>query len=1135
MRLLALLLAIALAMTGLQEAAVFGDPVGDRLPASVQVQLGHKEFVNSVAVSPDGKFALSAGGFNQAGELKLWEVATGREMRSFVVHAEVINSVTFSPDGKLALSGGDKTLKLWEVSSGREIRAFTGHAEEVTSVTFSPDGQFALSGSRDNTIQLWEVASGREIRRFTGHTGDVTSVTFSPDGQFALSGSRDKTVKLWEVATGRELRTFIGHANWINCVTFSPDGQFVLSGGGEPKVTVVGGLIFLGPANVSVGGELKLWEVATGLEVRSFVGLAGDVRAVAFSPDSQFALSGDADNALKLWDVATGRELRSFAGHTDVVASVAFTPDSKFVLSGSYDKTMKLWDVATGRELHSFAGRAEAISSVAFSPDGNFALSGSEDKTLKLWDVANGRWLRTFKGHRGEVTSVAFSRNGKFALSGSEDKTLKLWDVTNGRQLRSFEAHTDIITALAFSPDYKFLLSGSCDERHEGADGNFCWKGSMKLWQVAKGRVLRSFKGLTGDARSLAFSPDGRSVLSGDIHGTVQLWEVASGRELRSFESDMRRVFSVAFSPDGRFALSGGGDIGVGKAKLWEVATGRELSSFTGHSGYVYSVAFSPNGKYALSGSVDKTLKLWDVVTGRELRTLKGHAAAVSSVAFSPDGRFVLSGGYDGTLRLWDAAIGRELVQMSAASDGEWTVMTPEGFFSSSSRDTDMLTIVRELETASIGQVHQSLFNPDLVRESLAGDPDGEVRRASEVVNLEKVLEAGPPPIAAITSHTHGSQSSADLVTVAARITDRGKGIGRIEWRVNGVTVGVMAAPAGRGPDYDVKQQLALDPGENRIEVIAYEGRNLLASLPAQTTIVYDGPADTAKPKLFILAIGINAYEDYGWSPPGSGLIYSFPPLGASVPDAKAFSTEMEKAGAGLYVEVRVTLALDADATAAKLDDTVTRLAKEIGPRDTFVLYAAAHGYSLGGNYYMIPQDYQGGPKPEALKTRAIGQERLQDWIANRIKAKKALILLDTCESGALTGGYTNSRTEGPVSEAAVGRLHEATGRPVLTAASPNKHAYENYKGHGVFTYALMEALHKGDTNNNGMIEVTELAAHVEKRVPELFAELKQDGWVVKGLAPAAVPRGETGEEDKTQTAHFGSTGEDFSLVARLP
>jgi uncharacterized caspase-like protein len=154
----------------------------------------------------------------------------------------------------------------------------------------------------------------------------------------------------------------------------------------------------------------------------------------------------------------------------------------------------------------------------------------------------------------------------------------------------------------------------------------------------------------------------------------------------------------------------------------------------------------------------------------------------------------------------------------------------------------------------------------------------------------------------------------------------------------------------------------------------------------------------------------------------------------------------------------------------------------------------------------------------------------LQDWIANRIKAKKALIVLDTCESGALTHGYAHSRVDGPAADAAIGRLHEATGRPVLTAAAEKKSAYENYKGHGVFSYALMEALHRGDTNDNGKIEVTELAAYVERRVPELFAELKQSGWVVKG-ATGAVTRGGQGD---SQTAHFGSTGGDFSLVHRL-
>src|SRR5262249_9641259 len=168
----------------------------------------------------------------------------------------------------------------------------------------------------------------------------------------------------------------------------------------------------------------------------------------------------------------------------------------------------------------------------------------------------------------------------------------------------------------------------------------------------------------------------------------------------------------------------------------------------------------------------------------------------------------------------------------------------------------------RGLDPTTIDQVHQSLFNPDLVREMLAGDPDGEAARATTVINLDKVLDSGPAPSVEIASPSGDGQSATDLVAVTARITDRGKGIGRIEWRVNGVTTSVTNAPTGAGPDYKVKESLALDPGKNAIEVVAYNERNLLASRPAQATITYNASADAEKPKLHVLAIGINDYHD---------------------------------------------------------------------------------------------------------------------------------------------------------------------------------------------------------------------------------------------------------------------------------
>jgi len=540
------------------------------------VQLGHSEYVNSVAFSPDGRYALSG---SSDDTLKLWEVATGREIRTFEGHSDSVRSVAFSPDGRYALSGSsDYTLKLWEVATGNEIRTFEGHSNSVESVAFSPDGRYALSGSYDKTLKLWEVATGNEIRTFEGHSDKVNSVAFSPDGKYALSGSDDKTLKLWGVATGREIRTFEGHSWGVNPVAFSRDGRYALSGSIR---------------------TLRLWEVATGNEIRTFGGRSWGVQSVAFSPDSRYALSGSDDKTLRLWEVATGNEIRTFGGHSWGVNSVAFSRDGRYALSGGFN--IMLWEVATGREIRTFEGHPFEVESVAFSRDGRYALSGSSDFTLKLWEVATGNEIRTFEGHSGSVRSVAFSPDGRYALSGSWDKTLKLWEVATGREIRTFKGHPNEVDSVAFSPDGRYALSGG---RH-----------TLKLWEVATGREIRTFKGHPNEVNSVAFSPDGRYALSGGFN-TLRLWDVATGGRIRTFEGHSGRVNSVAFSPDSRYVLSGGGDKTL---KLWEVATGREIRTFEGHSFYVRSVTFSPDGRYALSGSADSTMRLWDINTGKEI------------------------------------------------------------------------------------------------------------------------------------------------------------------------------------------------------------------------------------------------------------------------------------------------------------------------------------------------------------------------------------------------------------------------------------------------------------------------------------------------------------------------------------
>ena len=365
-------------------------------------------------------------------------------------------------------------------------------------------------------LALWtrlhpSTPSPTEIFPQLGHVEPVPSVAFSPDGKLSLSGSYDKTLKLWDVVTGREVRTFTGHSNRVVSVAFSPDGKLALSG--------------------SWDNTLKLWDVATGLEVRTFTGRSNSVTSVAFSPDGKLALSGCWDSTLKLWDVVTGREVRTFTGHSNSVCSVAFSPDSKFALSGSFDHTIKLWDVVTGLEMRTFTGHSNWVYSMAFSPDGKLALSGSGhnpmmsgDNTLELWDVATGLEIRTFGGHSSRVISVAFSPDGKLALSGSEDETLnlKLWDVGTGRELRTFTGHSSGVSSVAFSPDGKLAFSGS-------------WDSTLKLWDVATGLEVRTFTGATSHKYLQACFPDSKLALSGSENRPLKLWDLVTGCEVRTF------------------------------------------------------------------------------------------------------------------------------------------------------------------------------------------------------------------------------------------------------------------------------------------------------------------------------------------------------------------------------------------------------------------------------------------------------------------------------------------------------------------------------------------------------------------------------------------------------------------------
>jgi serine/threonine protein kinase/WD40 repeat protein len=312
------------------------------------------------------------------------------EVRRFEGHTEPVHGLAVSADGARAVTGSwGKTVRVWDVARGKELRYFcvrdpTGQANHaIYCVALSPDGHLALAGSRHGTVWLWDVETGEERARCAvpvHRSMGATALAFSLDGQYALVAGADGVARLWRVSPWKEVRR-LEHSHrpepsdknvWSVC--FSPDGRQALTVGAPDKG--------------EKGGEICIWDLHSGAEVRRFNGHEHGVWCAVFSPCGRFVLSGGGDAMVRLWDAGTGKELRRFPGHTAEVLCVAFSPDGRQALSSGGDRTIRLWDVEKGTELHRFFDR-ERLSSwrVAFVPRSRQALSGNYQGTVRLWQL----------------------------------------------------------------------------------------------------------------------------------------------------------------------------------------------------------------------------------------------------------------------------------------------------------------------------------------------------------------------------------------------------------------------------------------------------------------------------------------------------------------------------------------------------------------------------------------------------------------------------------------------------------------------------------------------------------------------------------------------------------------------------
>ncbi|MDF5713243.1 MAG: WD40 repeat domain-containing protein [Rhizonema sp. NSF051] len=284
-------------------------------------------------------------------------------------HSGKISSIAICSDAQNLVSGCvDKTIKVWNVNTGKAIRTLSQSLAEVSSVAVSPDGNLLAVGSCDSprsNVKVWHISTGKLLHTLLGHQKPVNCVAISSDGQILASGSNK--IKIWNLHNGDRICT-LWHSSVVNAAVISPDGTILISGSSDNKI--------------------RLWNPHTGEPLRTLNGHSGEVKSVAVSPDGQILVSGSSDKTIKIWHIDTSKVVHTLTGHSDEVKSVVISPNGQILFSASADKTIKIWHLYTGELLQTLTGHLEAVNCIAISPDNQFIASGSSDRTIKIWQIA---------------------------------------------------------------------------------------------------------------------------------------------------------------------------------------------------------------------------------------------------------------------------------------------------------------------------------------------------------------------------------------------------------------------------------------------------------------------------------------------------------------------------------------------------------------------------------------------------------------------------------------------------------------------------------------------------------------------------------------------------------------------------
>ncbi len=567
--------------------------------------LPSKNEVANVQFSPDGK-VLAAGSLD---ETILWDVDTGESLQT-LEQASWMTDLSFSPDGEQLVGAnmnwGGESVYLWRKSPSGLWGNATVFGEMIyRSVAFSPDGRWVAGGSADPAmVTLWDV-TGETPKKVSEISAMVPSVVvevvFSPEGEnLAMAVEMMPEVGLYDVQSGQLVESFplSFQQGFATALAFSPDGSLFAGG--------------------TAAGDVLIWDVSSGQPVHTVQGVEYPFRNVVqdlvFTPDGETLFGCTSTGEVIAWDVQTGEIRQTLGGFYGGVGSLAFADNTTLVsaiargllTSGS---ALALWDLDNWQQSKRLLGE-EALEVVAVSPDGSMAAASAwRDMTnyIVTWDTQSGEQLGQFGDFPWPPRDISFSPDGTDLALVASDVGLVVLDPLRGqtRYTVALPEWNETPSVVAYSPDGGLLAVG--------ADG------LVTVLDAQTQEVLYSLP-ISDEMESVmgvAFSSDGSLLAAGSYEG-VRVWDMTTGEVVRELGGPGNGGGLVAFSPDGRVLVSSGYYEGIyGKESLvvWDAQTWRQLMVLTGHQAHrgIQSLAFSPDGSLLASGGLDGSIVIWDM------------------------------------------------------------------------------------------------------------------------------------------------------------------------------------------------------------------------------------------------------------------------------------------------------------------------------------------------------------------------------------------------------------------------------------------------------------------------------------------------------------------------------------------